>query len=147
MQMSRRQVHIDDSKWPLVRMHFPTDEWPDDEFERYLKYLEDNLNRAERAGVKTALLFNASGSPNADAQRRKWQADWMKKHNEQSARMTAGYAFVIDSTVVRGLLTAILWLAPMPAPHTVVRTEEEAESWLRARLAEANDGSLSVDAR
>ncbi|MBC7173876.1 MAG: hypothetical protein H5U40_15655, partial [Polyangiaceae bacterium] len=45
-----------------------------------------------------------------------------------------GYAFVISSSLVRGALTAILWLAPMPAPHRVVGTVGEGEAWLRGLL-------------
>ena len=63
----------------------------------------------------------------------------MKANHDKSAAYCAGYAFVIDSAVVRGILTAILWLAPMPAPHVVVSTVEEGERWLREKLGMAED--------
>lgn len=44
-------------------------------------------------------------------------------------------AFVLASPLVRGLLTAILWISPMPAPHEIVATVAEAEAWLNERLA------------
>ena len=41
--------------------------------------------------------------------------------NDDSSRATcAAFAFVMPNALVRGALTAVLWVAKMPAPHKVV---------------------------
>ena len=43
-------------------------------------------------------------------------------------------AFVIDSPIVRGALTAILWIQPLPYEHRIVGTRADANAWLRGQL-------------
>lgn len=131
-------IQFDHSRWPLVVVTHhgaPTDE----EFEIYLGKLKDNLDRAVREKKKTALIFDATHASGSSAKQRQRQAAWMKQHEAPSRLHSAGYAFVIPSTIVRGALTAILWLSPMPAPYVVVATLAEAESFCLKMLSEAAD--------
>ena len=43
---------------------------------------------------------------------------------------------MITSSLVRGILTAILWLSDIPSPYHVVGTQAEAEAWCEAQLAQ-----------
>ena len=63
-------------------------------------------------------------------------AEWMKRHEEMMRGRTAGIAFVIESALVRGGLTAVLWLAPLPCPHVVVKTLDDAIVWCEQKLCE-----------
>ena len=64
------------------------------------------------------------------------------KHNDALLRTySAGSAFVISSPLVRGGLTAILWLQALPSPFIVVATRPEAESWARAQLQLPAEGA------
>jgi len=131
-------IRIDQSRWPLVVVTHagrPTDE----EFDAYLVRLKDNLDRAVRERKKTVLIFDATHAVGTDAKQRQRQAAWMKEHAEPSRLHSAGYAFVIPSTMIRGVLTAILWLSPMPAPYVIVSTIAEAEAWCKQKLIEADD--------
>ena len=56
-----------------------------------------------------------------------------------SGRYNAGGGFVIDNALVRGALTAIMWLAPSAYPHEVFASVDAAERWCREQLAGAND--------
>jgi hypothetical protein len=49
-------------------------------------------------------------------------------------KYSLGAALVITSPVVRGMLKALLWMQPMPQPHIVCGTTEEALRWLRDRF-------------
>lgn len=127
--MEGRYFDVDESQWPMVVFRFrgePTDE----DFEAYLRAMESLYERGERF----AILFDARGTVQLSAKHRRRQAQWLKDNAERIRRFNVGSAFVIDSAFVRGLLTAIFWIQPMPSPHTVTETLAEAEAWCRARL-------------
>jgi hypothetical protein len=42
---------------------------------------------------------------------------------------------VTDNPVIRGAITALLWIQSFPWEYTVVATREEAERWAVARHA------------
>ncbi len=137
------RIQFDQSRWPLVVVTHhgaPTDE----EFDAYLLKLKENLDRAVRERMKTVLIFDATHASGSSAKQRQKQAAWMKQHEAPSRLHSAGYAFVIPSTVVRGALTAILWLSPMPAPYVVVATLGEAESFCFKMLSEASEQRRQV---
>jgi hypothetical protein len=130
-------IEIDESRFPLVTVRF--DGVVDDAtFEAYLAGLQRMLGRRE----PYALVLDASTAGPAPAKQRRRQAEWMAANEADVARWSVGAAFVITSSLTRGLLTAILWIQPMPQPHTVVATRREAEQWARERLR-----ARGVDAR
>ena len=61
----------------------------------------------------------------------------MRDNREVLARQCVGNAFVISNPLVRGVLTAILWLQPLPSDYIVVGTLKEAEAWCMKKLTEA----------
>ena len=131
-------IQFDHSRWPLVVVTHhgaPTDA----EFDEYLVKLKDNLDRAVRERMKTVLIFDATHATSSSAKQRQRQAAWMKQHEAPSRLHSAGYAFVIPSTIVRGALTAVLWLSPMPAPYVVVATFAEAQAFCMKMLSEASE--------
>jgi len=64
----------------------------------------------------------------------RYQAEFMKQHRQTMEERVVGVAFSLPSTLMRGVLRGILMLQPMPCPHTVVGTESEGVSWIKARL-------------
>ena len=61
---------------------------------------------------------------------RSLQAEWIEQNRELLRAVCAGMGFVVPSNgVVRGALTAILWLAPIPVHTTVHASMEEALDW------------------
>jgi hypothetical protein len=121
-----RTIDFDESRWPLVRIRFGK-EVDENEFGQLLALLDANMKRATAARTKTALIYDSSAGYSASPRIRKMQADWMKDNAMQSRVNCVGIAFVITSSIVRGALTAILWLTDMPAPYTVVSSMREAE--------------------
>lgn len=131
-------IQFDQSRWPLVVVTHHG-EVSDEQFDEYLGKLKDNLDRAIRERMKTVIIFDATNATGSSAKQRQKQAAWMKQYEAPSRLHSAGYAFVIPSTIVRGALTAILWLSPMPAPYVVVATLAEAEAWSLKVLAQASE--------
>lgn len=123
-------IEIDDSRWPLVTARFEGTA-TDAEFDAYLARMGELITR----GKVMCLILDARAAGSTPAIQRRKQADWMKRYERELRTQSAGTAFVITSAIVRGALTAILWVQPIPNEHTVVATIEEAERWALAQLA------------
>lgn len=105
----------------------------DDAFRAYLGEYQAVLAQ----GKPYAVLFDASEAGVPSSAQRKLQADFMRDNAVLIGALCVGGAFVIQSTLVRGALTAILWLQPMPFRHVIVGTVAEGEAWCRGRLTAA----------
>lgn len=125
-------ITIDNSRPEMLMIRFDG-VVDDDAFDRYLRETEEIMVRRRRESYAMVLDSRNGGRP-TPAQRFR-QAEFIKTHSER-LKQCAGAAFVMNNAVVRGVLTALLWVQPMPYPHVVVATVEEAETWCAARLAE-----------
>ncbi len=123
---------IDTSRHPIVTVRF-SGYISEPEFDQYLAAMTNVINRSE----KTLTILDARHAIRNPASQRKKQADWLKTHEARLRQYSLGTAFVITSPFVRGVLTAILWLQPLPNDYTVVATLEEAEAWAARQLAAA----------
>jgi len=129
----------DDSAFPLVLVR-PARIVTDDQNAAFLAALARPLLRRERyAMVVDATRLDAGTAP----QRRKL-ADWIREHRALGRLYVLGTGVVMPSPVVRGALTAVLWLQPATAPVSVTSTMAEAERWAVERLVAAG---LPVPAR
>ncbi|HJL17482.1 MAG TPA: hypothetical protein RMH99_17565 [Sandaracinaceae bacterium LLY-WYZ-13_1] len=127
-----RPVDIDTSRFPVVDVTFHG-QVSDEQFADYLERMTEVATRRE----KNVVIIDASRAGATPPTQRKMQADWLKKHEATLERHSLGTAFIITSRMIRGILTAILWLSPMPGDHAVVSTYVEAEDWAFERLWEA----------
>lgn len=105
----------------------------DDEFAAYLDQYGARLIRHARY----ALTIDARNAGVPNSHQRRLQANWMKRHQADVGQRCVGIAFVITNQLVRGALTAILWLQPLPAPSEVVADVETARRWCHKRLEAA----------
>lgn len=138
------RIDVNYERRPLIVATFfgsPTDQ----QFAEYLEALAKNLMECIRTGKKTALLLDTTYAPiPASAGKRKQQADWLEKYSRELGIACVGTAFVIQSTLVRGAMTAVFWLQRLPYPHTVAASYEQGEAWCIEQLAASG---LSVQAR
>lgn len=124
---------IDTSRPPLFVVTF--DGIPSEaEFDAYLATTTRLLIARKQ---KTVTIVDSRRSGRVPASLRKKQAEWLKQYENLLTTYSVGTVFVIDSPLVRGALTAILWLQPLPTAHAVVATLAQAESWAVERLREA----------
>ena len=132
------RIDVDFRQWPLVVASFigqPSDE----AFAAYLDILERNLHDTIARGLKTAVLVDTTLGPlPASTKQRRMQADWLGQHERILRAGCAGTGFVVQSPVVRGVMTAVMWMHDLPQAHAIFATYERAERWCIARLAEAN---------
>ena len=78
--------------------------------------------------------MRAGGTPPTQ---RKRQAEWQREHERAIREYSLGTAFAISSALVRGDLTAIFWVQPLPNPYFIAVSLAEAERWALAQLAAA----------
>jgi hypothetical protein len=123
---------FDATTLPLLRITF-AGSVDDDAFRAYLGEYRAVLSQ----GKPYAVLLDASDAGVPSSAQRKLQADFIRDNAVVMGAVCVGGAFIIQSTLVRGALTAILWLQPMPFRHVVVGTVAEGEAWCRGRLTAA----------
>lgn len=128
---SMENITFDESRLPLVVVTFRGDATTE-EFEEYLRRLSANLARKQ----PTAIVIDSREFAVMPAAQRKRQAEWIDETRVVRTRYTLGTAFVINSPLIRGALTAIFWLTKYDTPYVVVPTLEEAEAWALKLLAD-----------
>lgn len=122
-------IQLDESRKPLLVVTFtgvPTDE----DFTAYLERQTRVVLRRE----KNVTLIDAMGVVMVLPSQRKRQAEWQREHEPLLRTYSLGTSFAISSPVVRGFLTAILWVQPLPHPHHVAASRADAERWAIAQL-------------
>lgn len=83
-------------------------------------------SRAQRLSPKVYTIQDNSGFAPAGAGERKVLSAWVEREFELIRSASTGIGFVIDSTLVRGALTAVFWLSNLPTPYRVHGTLSEA---------------------
>ena len=120
------RILVDSSRWPIVRVRLPPVA-TDDEVQRYL----DELGELRARREPYALVMIADESRGFNAKQRQMQADYIASGMDLSRKYLKAFAFVAESAMQRGMLTAVFWLRPPEWPHRVFRTVEEASVWAR----------------
>jgi hypothetical protein len=106
----------------------------DEELRGYLNVLFD---LAQQRQHRFAWIVDMSHIMKATASQRRLFADSERRLAEHNARYSVGTALVIDTRWARGVLTAVFWMQKPTYPHAIVKSVDEAEAWVLARLAEA----------
>lgn len=122
-------IQVDETRRPLLVVTF-TGVATDEEFNAYL----DAQTRVVRRRQLTVTLIDAMNAGQLLPSHRKQQAEWQRQHTDILKEYSLGTAFAISSPIVRGFLTAILWVQPLPHPHHITASRADAECWALARL-------------
>ena len=142
--MKRDRIQVSEARYPLIVVEFHGT--PDDvEFSAYLDKM-DELQRSPASSFRSIGIvqdtLNQRGSISA-SQRRKMIA-WQNENQERIARTVAGIAFVIDSAVVRGAATAMLWLYKPSYDYAVFARRDQAEEWALQKVAAASQSRTMI---
>jgi len=121
------QYRFDETRWPLVTIASPGGRDPeaidqDSFYEEFHRFSERN----ERA----FFVHDLRGVQRMDAARRRRFVEWAQLHSPTARKLIIGYAVVIDSKLMAGVVTAVLWLMRPPAPMRVFSNLADAEAWL-----------------
>lgn len=128
-------IEVDERGFPLVlvRVYGAA---TDRELHGYLRHMESLIERAYNTGQRVVHVYDTRGALLTSAAQRKTMGDWMKTHDVDNRETCGGFAFVFESAIVRGALTAILWLHPLPAPHRIFSGVAEAADWAREQIGQ-----------
>jgi hypothetical protein len=114
-----RGILVDSTEYPFVEVRFGRHSDAD-----YDAYFEEMTQIAERPGPRVLLVDCTSSSVPSAAMRRRLVA-WNVSHRVRIRESVGGVAFVIPSAVIRGVLTAMLWVQPIEAPYVIVKTRRD----------------------
>lgn len=105
----------------------------DPTFAQLSDHLRDYRGLLER-GRPFTLLFDGRNAGMLDAKSRKAYADFVLTNANDLRLFCKGGAIVVTSSLTMGVMTAVLWLAPLPFPHRTFTSVEDANKWLRTLL-------------
>jgi DNA-binding transcriptional regulator YbjK len=122
-------IHVDSHRLPLLHIRYDGP-FSDQELGTYLSQLDDVLRTP---GRKVAIidLLTAVAPP---ASQRRAQAAWIERNEALLRQNFTATAIVTDSALIRGVVTAIFWVRPLPYPTQVVEGMEAAREWLAPYL-------------
>jgi hypothetical protein len=90
--------------------------------------LRGHLNSA----TPYALVFDMTDAGVPSALQRRKLADHMKNHAAKIQRLVRGLGVIAPSPVLRGVITALFWVAQPGMPHRIFATRDEALTWAAA---------------
>ncbi len=127
-------ITTDLSRWPIVVMTPPSRAMTDQEFKDYLDWVERHITRR---GETYTIINDVRRVPAPSAAQRRFIAERMDRLRPFSARYCAGSVMVFESTLMRGIMTAISWMAKPDHPVKVCATVEDALVWCEVQLGRA----------
>lgn len=131
---------VDATRWPVLIVQRLSDSIAD---AALASALEASARMIDERASRYSLVLDNRLARNMSATQRKLIADDMAKHAERTKRLCLGTAFVFDSALMRGILTAVFWLREPEVETRVFGDIEEAVSW--AGLLHVNSSVGSRD--
>ncbi len=121
------QYRFDETRWPLVIIPSPggMDSESIDQDSFYAEF-----RRFSERGERTFFVHDLRGVQRMDARRRRRFVQWAKLHSPTARELIVGYAVLINSKLMGGVVTAVLWLMRPPCPMKVFSNPADAEAWL-----------------
>jgi hypothetical protein len=105
----------------------------DDDFKEYLV----ESDRIVARGKAYVLIYDVVAGLEVSPVQRSQQSDWINRNRTNLRQLCRGAVFAMPSPVMRGVLTAVLWVSPLPFETKTVSTVTEAERWASERLRQA----------
>jgi hypothetical protein len=112
-----------------------------DSLREYLAEQTEQMRASVAAGDRAFIIIDARAGLRPPPAVRRIQAEWIKEHEALLAASMIGMAFVIESRMVRGALTAIFWVAGPPVKYTLCPSLDEA---MAVAIRECDAANLSV---
>lgn len=127
--MSGGSIEVDSTSWPVVLVR-PRGELTEAHYREMFRAIEALWARKEKFLTITDTRRSAVGS----ARERQLIGDWMKAREELTNSYSLGSIIIVSSSIVRGAMTAINWIAQPKIPSHYVSTPREAAEHARKLL-------------
>ncbi|MET0385823.1 MAG: hypothetical protein ABW321_07685 [Polyangiales bacterium] len=109
----------------------------DAEVNESLREYQQLLEEARARGHKLVDILDIRKAATPSPTQRRLQTDWNREHEQLLRDTLLGFTFVVSSAVMRGVITAVFWIKPLPVPHAVHTELEEAVHWSLDRCRDA----------
>ena len=125
-------ARFNDSQWPLVLIEWPKtmDQAGFDQFAREFDAL---LARKQ----PFAVVMIVEGVTPPSSQIRRCISDYQKTRVDQTSVYISRWAFVVESPLIKGVLTAIRWMVPAAYAEEHFTKLHEAKAWASAAVTAA----------
>lgn len=120
-------IRVDTGDWPVILMDLPAERIADADLRAALTYLEQLMRECERNREKCAQVTDASRIqtiPNASL--RNIAGEWATSTLPLQKAVSAGGAIITPSSIIRGIITAVVWLYKPESPIAFFATRDEA---------------------
>lgn len=118
-----------ENEWPLLIIE-ASGESSDEDLDRYIGTLSKVLARCEPHVV----IVDATRGQNLKGTHRRRVAAWNQQNEVALKKYRVGLVLVTESSVLRGLITAVYWLFSPPFPYVTANSIEEARRWAYHKL-------------
>jgi hypothetical protein len=115
---------------PILRLRY-VGEYSDAELATFLGEIDAVL---KEPGEKVGVIDLVQATPGSATQRR-IQAEWIRTNERVLAQAFRAAAIVTDNALIRGTVTAVFWIRPLPMPTHMAATVADAERWLAPYIA------------
>ena len=126
-------IQLDTSSWPHLVVTPPRDEVADAQLEAFMDEYYGVIFGQPEAHV---LILDLRGNTGLTPTQRRYLTDSMQKTRHDHS-VAAGVALVFDSAVLRGMLTAMLWVAKPRCAVEVFSGVNQARAWADVQLRTA----------
>jgi hypothetical protein len=138
-------LRIDSTDWPIVLMEWPEDRVPEADFHDALACLEQLWREGQGLGLRSYEVVDFTRMREiAPASQRKYAAEWLRTNETLVKVASVGGAWVTPSAILRGIVTAIMWIHKPPNPTEFFATRSQA--YLHA-LDQLEQARVSLPAR
>jgi hypothetical protein len=118
-------IKLDLSSWPVIVIA------PENGLtvEKILEFLEVYSDIIRSRSERFATLVDLRKCANLPPRQRRILTDGMKRNKQFNMQYCVGTAMVFNSTIIRGVLTALFWIFKPEHATKVFKNFEEAMSW------------------
>lgn len=135
------KFEFDYSRWPVFVITQQVEQVTD--AERYASLVEADRILDARPGRYCLVLNNCAAGP-VPASQRKMIAEHMSEHSARARARCRSTAFVFDSPVMRGVLTAIFWMRKPEVETRVFADVKRAVEWCQQCLFSATEADRTT---
>jgi hypothetical protein len=120
-------LRIDSTDWPLVLMEWPEERVAEADFHDALGCIEQLWREGHALGLRSYEVVDFTRMREiAPASQRKYAAEWLRTNETLVKAASVGGAWVTPSAILRGIVTAIMWIHKPPNPTEFFATRPQA---------------------
>lgn len=123
-------IELDMTEWPLAKVVLPSEPVSTEELLRFVQTQRDMLAREELHG----LICDARRTIVMPPNQRRIFGEWLVEAEEATAKYTVRLGIVFSNPLIRGAMTAVMWIKKPACETKVFATWGEARAWVEDGL-------------